>query len=87
MKLKMIKWRPTSFMSAVFGLATFWSGWMTLRRHGFNSLVPRLPSTLSSWLYTWPLNRPEKWEKAWYNSYMFKPQGGVDHAVMWTLFQ
>jgi len=29
----------------------------------------------------------EKQVKAWYNSYIIKPQGGLDHDVMWTQFQ
>jgi len=27
------------------------------------------------------LNHPEKREKAWYNFYVIKPQGGLDHEV------
>ena len=27
------------------------------------------------------MNRPEKWEKAWYNFYVIKSQGGLDHDV------
>ena len=29
----------------------------------------------------WPLKHPEKREKAWYNFYIIKPQGGLDHDV------
>jgi len=28
----------------------------------------------------------EKWEKAWYNSYIIKSQGGLNHDVMWIPF-
>ena len=27
------------------------------------------------------MNRPEKWEKAWYNFYVIKPQDGLNHDV------
>lgn len=31
------------------------------------------------WPHTWPLNHPKKREKAWYNSYIIKPQDKLDH--------
>ena len=45
------------------------------------SLVPRPSPAPFSWLHTWPLNRLEKREKAWYVFYIIKPQGGLDHDV------
>ena len=32
------------------------------------------------------LNRPEKWEKAWYIFYVIKPQGGLDHEICGVCF-
>jgi len=39
------------------------------------SLIPRPSPVPFSWPHTWPLNRPEKREKAWYNFYIIKLQG------------
>ena len=49
-----------------------------------SSLVTRLspPAFLSP--HTWHLNGPKRQKKA---SYIIKPQGGLDHDVMWTQFQ
>ena len=46
-----------------------------------NSLVPRPSPAPFSWPHTWPLNHPEKREKALYNFYIIKPQGGLDQDV------
>ena len=46
-----------------------------------SSLVPRLSPAPFSWPHTWPLNRPEKREKARYNFYVIQPQGGLDHDI------
>jgi len=43
------------------------------------SLLPRPSPTPFSWPHMWSLNRPEKWEKAWYIFYIIKLQGGLDH--------
>ena len=40
----------------------------------YSSLIPRPSPAPFSWLYTWPLNRLEKQEKAWYIFYIIKPQ-------------
>lgn len=43
------------------------------------SLAPRPSPALLFWPHTWPLNHPKKREKAWYNSYIIKPQDKLDH--------
>ena len=45
------------------------------------SLIPRPSPALFSWPHMWPLNCPEKREKAWYIFYVIKPQGGLNHDV------
>jgi len=46
-----------------------------------HSFVPMLSPALFSWQHMWPVNHPEKWEKASYISYVIKLQG-VDSIVM-----
>ena len=64
-------------------------GWSKLHLHNQTNsmhvhltmyiLVPRSPPAPFSWPHRWSLNHlaMEKWEKAWYNSYVIKLRGGL----------
>jgi len=52
-----------------------------LHSYPLTSLVPRPSPAPFSWPHTWPLNCPEKREKAWYIFYVIKSQGGLNHDV------
>ena len=44
--------------------------------------------SLSIFLTTYNVREPQKkQEKAWYNSYILKLQGGLNNDVMWIQFQ